>query len=131
MFVSIEKRSDFQKALGVVLEMLDFACWRRNLDVWKFLKAVIDKLQLEYVQITFSELDLVCVSLSLKRPQFIFNDFFSAMDCFLYIFYLYSEKTGRRLSLQRWLKGKIGGLHCTSQVSMPVKMVRRSRSSWK
>lgn len=36
-----------QKALGVVLEMLDFACWSSNLDVWKCLKEVIEKLQLQ------------------------------------------------------------------------------------
>ncbi|XP_059211661.1 TATA box-binding protein-associated factor RNA polymerase I subunit A [Centropristis striata] len=41
-----EKEKDLQKALGVVLEMLDFACWRSNLDVWQRLKAVIEKLQL-------------------------------------------------------------------------------------
>ncbi|XP_051264492.1 TATA box-binding protein-associated factor RNA polymerase I subunit A isoform X1 [Dicentrarchus labrax] len=42
-----EKKSDLQKALGVVLEMLDFACWRSNLDAWKRLKAIIQKLQLQ------------------------------------------------------------------------------------
>ncbi|XP_026173928.1 TATA box-binding protein-associated factor RNA polymerase I subunit A [Mastacembelus armatus] len=42
-----EKTSDDQKALGVVLEMLDFACWRSSLDVWKCLKNIIQKLQLE------------------------------------------------------------------------------------
>ncbi|XP_054475104.1 TATA box-binding protein-associated factor RNA polymerase I subunit A [Anoplopoma fimbria] len=42
-----EKKTDIQKALGVVLEMLDFACWRSNLDVWKRLKAIIQKLQLQ------------------------------------------------------------------------------------
>nr|XP_046230071.1 TATA box-binding protein-associated factor RNA polymerase I subunit A isoform X2 [Scatophagus argus] len=41
------KNTDIQKALGVVLEMLDFACWRSNLDVWKRLKAIIQKLQLQ------------------------------------------------------------------------------------
>lgn len=46
---STEKKSDLQKALGVILEMLDFACWRGNLDVWKRLKAIIQKLQLQYV----------------------------------------------------------------------------------
>lgn len=42
-----EKQTDVQKALGIVLEMLDFACWRDNLDVWKCLKAVIQKLQIQ------------------------------------------------------------------------------------
>ncbi|KAK2856091.1 hypothetical protein Q5P01_004826 [Channa striata] len=41
------KESDTHKALGVVLEMLDYACWRNNLAVWKRLKAVIQKLQLQ------------------------------------------------------------------------------------
>uniref|UniRef100_UPI0037E706E6 TATA box-binding protein-associated factor RNA polymerase I subunit A n=1 Tax=Semicossyphus pulcher TaxID=241346 RepID=UPI0037E706E6 len=39
------KHSDVQKALAVVLEMLDFACWGSNLEVWKRLKAIIEKLQ--------------------------------------------------------------------------------------
>ncbi|KAM6991731.1 TATA box-binding protein-associated factor RNA polymerase I subunit A [Tautogolabrus adspersus] len=42
-----EKNGDTQKALGVILEMLDFACWRDNLDVWKHLKTIIQKLQLQ------------------------------------------------------------------------------------
>ncbi|XP_069573246.1 TATA box-binding protein-associated factor RNA polymerase I subunit A [Brachyistius frenatus] len=45
LLLQSEKRSDTQKALGVVLDMLDFACWRSNLDVWKRLQAVIQKLQ--------------------------------------------------------------------------------------
>ncbi|XP_077443174.1 TATA box-binding protein-associated factor RNA polymerase I subunit A [Stigmatopora argus] len=35
-----------QKALGVILDMLDYACWRVSMDAWKGLKDVIDKLQL-------------------------------------------------------------------------------------
>ncbi|XP_065820183.1 TATA box-binding protein-associated factor RNA polymerase I subunit A [Labrus bergylta] len=42
-----EKNRDIQKAFGVILEMLDFACWRDNLDVWKHLKTIIQKLQLQ------------------------------------------------------------------------------------
>ncbi|XP_074541366.1 TATA box-binding protein-associated factor RNA polymerase I subunit A isoform X2 [Halichoeres trimaculatus] len=42
-----EKTDNIQKALGVVLEMLDFACWRSSLDVWKRLKEIIQKLQLQ------------------------------------------------------------------------------------
>ncbi|KAM7395203.1 hypothetical protein PAMA_006794 [Pampus argenteus] len=42
-----EKKGDIQKALEVVLDMLDFACWRRNLDVWKRLKDIVNKLQLQ------------------------------------------------------------------------------------
>ncbi|XP_028997547.1 TATA box-binding protein-associated factor RNA polymerase I subunit A isoform X2 [Betta splendens] len=47
LLLQSEKKSDSEKVLGMVLEMLDFACWRRNLDVWKCLKAVIEKLQLQ------------------------------------------------------------------------------------
>ncbi|XP_026197274.1 TATA box-binding protein-associated factor RNA polymerase I subunit A [Anabas testudineus] len=47
LLLKSEKNGDIQKALGVLLEMLDFACWRSNLDVWKCLKAVIQKLQLQ------------------------------------------------------------------------------------
>ncbi|KAF7661582.1 hypothetical protein LDENG_00257780 [Lucifuga dentata] len=42
-----EKSGGIQKALGVVLDMLDYACWRSNLDVWNLLKAIIDKLKLQ------------------------------------------------------------------------------------
>ncbi|CAG5927906.1 unnamed protein product [Menidia menidia] len=42
-----EEKMNIRKALGVVLEMLDFACWRSNLDVWKRLQAIIHKLQIE------------------------------------------------------------------------------------
>ncbi|XP_057678792.1 TATA box-binding protein-associated factor RNA polymerase I subunit A [Corythoichthys intestinalis] len=41
-----EKAKNIEKALGVVLDMLDYACWRTSMDVWKHLKDVIDKLQL-------------------------------------------------------------------------------------
>lgn len=47
LLLQSEKKSDMPKALGVVLEMLDFACWRSNLDAWRLLKAVIQKLQLQ------------------------------------------------------------------------------------
>ncbi|XP_031717545.1 TATA box-binding protein-associated factor RNA polymerase I subunit A [Anarrhichthys ocellatus] len=47
LLLQSEKKKDIQKALGVVLEMLDFACWRSNLNVWKLLKAIIEKLQLQ------------------------------------------------------------------------------------
>ncbi|XP_037541109.1 TATA box-binding protein-associated factor RNA polymerase I subunit A [Nematolebias whitei] len=41
------KASGAQKALGILLDMLDFACWRSSLDVWKRLQAVIQDLQLQ------------------------------------------------------------------------------------
>ncbi|GAA6214131.1 TATA box-binding protein-associated factor RNA polymerase I subunit A [Lates japonicus] len=47
LLLQSERKGDLQKALGVVLEMLDFACWRSNLDVWMRLKAIIQKLQLQ------------------------------------------------------------------------------------
>ncbi|CAJ1077081.1 TATA box-binding protein-associated factor RNA polymerase I subunit A [Xyrichtys novacula] len=40
-----EKTKDTQKALEVVLGMLDFSCWRNSLDVWERLKDSIQKLQ--------------------------------------------------------------------------------------
>lgn len=52
-----EKNGDTQKAFGVLLEMLDFACWRSNLDVWKCLHVVVHKLLLQYVHILGYELD--------------------------------------------------------------------------
>ncbi|KAM9798224.1 TATA box-binding protein-associated factor RNA polymerase I subunit A [Neosynchiropus ocellatus] len=36
---------DLSQALGVVLDMLDFACWRKSLDTWTRLRAIIDELQ--------------------------------------------------------------------------------------
>lgn len=45
------KTNGAQKALGILLEMLDFACWRSNLDVWKLLQVVIHDLQLQYVYV--------------------------------------------------------------------------------
>ncbi|XP_034555643.1 TATA box-binding protein-associated factor RNA polymerase I subunit A [Notolabrus celidotus] len=47
LLLQSENTRDIQKALGVVLEMLDFACWRSSLDVWKRLNAIIQKLQLQ------------------------------------------------------------------------------------
>ncbi|XP_004083604.1 TATA box-binding protein-associated factor RNA polymerase I subunit A [Oryzias latipes] len=38
-------KKDHQKAVEVVLDMLDFACWRSNLDVWKCLQNSIQNLQ--------------------------------------------------------------------------------------
>ncbi|KAG7222740.1 hypothetical protein INR49_026350 [Caranx melampygus] len=46
LLLQSEEKKDHKKALGVVLEMLDFACWRSSLDVWKCLKTIIQKLQL-------------------------------------------------------------------------------------
>lgn len=42
-----EKHGDIQKALGVVLDMLDYACWRNNVNVWNLLKTIIDKLKFQ------------------------------------------------------------------------------------
>lgn len=33
------------KALGVTLDMLDYACWKKDLDIWKTLQSIIKKLQ--------------------------------------------------------------------------------------
>nr|XP_040017378.1 TATA box-binding protein-associated factor RNA polymerase I subunit A isoform X2 [Gasterosteus aculeatus aculeatus] len=45
LLLKSEKRTNIQKALGIILEMLDFACWRSSLDTWKLLEAIIKKLQ--------------------------------------------------------------------------------------
>lgn len=42
---SSDKTDDTQKALGIVLELLDYACWRTNLGAWKCLKTIIENLQ--------------------------------------------------------------------------------------
>ncbi|KAK7907622.1 hypothetical protein WMY93_016234 [Mugilogobius chulae] len=36
-----------KKALGVTVDMLDYACWRNNLEIWNNLKLIIEKLQSE------------------------------------------------------------------------------------
>ncbi|KAG8011442.1 TATA box-binding protein-associated factor RNA polymerase I subunit A [Nibea albiflora] len=45
LLLQSEREKDNQKALEVVLEMLAFACWKSNLDVWNRLKGVIQTLQ--------------------------------------------------------------------------------------
>ncbi|KAF3850041.1 hypothetical protein F7725_019760 [Dissostichus mawsoni] len=82
-----EKSSDLQKALGVVLEMLDFACWRSNLDVWKRLEAIIQKLQLEYVEDVCKIVGSVCKRL----PFFFICHIFLLKQMFQYIF-VYSNR---------------------------------------
>ncbi|XP_031692828.1 uncharacterized protein LOC116376502 isoform X2 [Oncorhynchus kisutch] len=37
--------SDLQKALGVVLDLLDLSSWRRNLDVWNHLMTIVKRLR--------------------------------------------------------------------------------------
>lgn len=73
-----EKQSDVPKALDVVLEMLDFACWRSNLDAWKCLKAIIQKLQTEDDWEA-----VVCEKMALKRdwwPALHFTSFHASKD---------------------------------------------------
>lgn len=41
------KNGDVQKALEVIMDLLDYACWRNNLDVWRILKAIIENLRKE------------------------------------------------------------------------------------
>ncbi|XP_033847307.1 TATA box-binding protein-associated factor RNA polymerase I subunit A [Periophthalmus magnuspinnatus] len=36
-----------KKALEVTVDMLDYACWRNNLEIWKTLTSIIEKLQSE------------------------------------------------------------------------------------
>uniref|UniRef100_A0A673BA01 TATA box binding protein (TBP)-associated factor, RNA polymerase I, A n=1 Tax=Sphaeramia orbicularis TaxID=375764 RepID=A0A673BA01_9TELE len=40
----IQKKGDIKKALGIVMDMLDFACWRKELEVWRSLNDIIGKL---------------------------------------------------------------------------------------
>ncbi|XP_015243481.1 PREDICTED: TATA box-binding protein-associated factor RNA polymerase I subunit A [Cyprinodon variegatus] len=44
LLLQSERTSDFRKAFAVLLDMLDFACWRSNLDVWKSLQDAIHQL---------------------------------------------------------------------------------------
>ncbi|XP_052327210.1 uncharacterized protein LOC118372429 isoform X3 [Oncorhynchus keta] len=39
------RESDLQKALGVVLDLLDLSSWRRNLDVWNHLMTIVKRLR--------------------------------------------------------------------------------------
>ncbi|KAM3861037.1 TATA box-binding protein-associated factor RNA polymerase I subunit A [Diretmus argenteus] len=47
LLLQSEKEGDVQRALGVILDMLDYACWRSNLAAWNCLKTIIHKLQLQ------------------------------------------------------------------------------------
>ncbi|XP_029903631.1 TATA box-binding protein-associated factor RNA polymerase I subunit A [Myripristis murdjan] len=47
LLLQSEKEDNIQKALGVILDMLDYTCWKTNLEVWKCLKTIIDKLKLQ------------------------------------------------------------------------------------
>ncbi|XP_029612228.1 TATA box-binding protein-associated factor RNA polymerase I subunit A isoform X2 [Salmo trutta] len=42
-----EKEGDLQKALGVVLDLLDYSSWRSNLDVWNHLMNIIKRLRMK------------------------------------------------------------------------------------
>ncbi|TNN76118.1 TATA box-binding protein-associated factor RNA polymerase I subunit A [Liparis tanakae] len=44
MLLQSEKNTNIQKALGVVLDLLDFACWRSNLDVEDWRDRVAEKM---------------------------------------------------------------------------------------
>ncbi|XP_038147821.1 TATA box-binding protein-associated factor RNA polymerase I subunit A [Cyprinodon tularosa] len=44
LLLQSERTSDVRKAFAVLLDMLDFACWRSNLDVWKSLQDAIHQL---------------------------------------------------------------------------------------
>ncbi|XP_028296127.1 TATA box-binding protein-associated factor RNA polymerase I subunit A isoform X2 [Gouania willdenowi] len=45
LLLQSERTNAVQKALEVALAMLDFKCWKRNLDVWRHLKAIIQQMQ--------------------------------------------------------------------------------------
>lgn len=42
-----EKEGDLQKALGVVLDLLDYSSWRSNLAVWNHLMNIIKRLRMK------------------------------------------------------------------------------------
>ncbi|KAK6295019.1 hypothetical protein J4Q44_G00342450 [Coregonus suidteri] len=46
LLLQSDKEGDLQKALGVVLDLLDYASWRSNLDVWNHLMTIIKRLRL-------------------------------------------------------------------------------------
>lgn len=46
-FFSPENEGDLQKALGVVLDLLDYSSWRSNLDVWNHLLNIIKRLRMK------------------------------------------------------------------------------------
>ncbi len=56
---------------------------------------------------------------------------FSVCHCCSVLLCIKTGKTGRTLSLEKWLQEKTGGLRCTSQVSTPARTLRRTRGSWK
>ncbi|KAM4600886.1 TATA box-binding protein-associated factor RNA polymerase I subunit A isoform 2-T4 [Polymixia lowei] len=45
LLLQSEKEANDQKALGVALEVLDYACWKSSLAAWSCLKTIIDKLK--------------------------------------------------------------------------------------
>ncbi|KAM8832577.1 TATA box-binding protein-associated factor RNA polymerase I subunit A isoform 2-T3 [Spinachia spinachia] len=45
LLLKSDQITNIHKALGIVLEMLDFASWRSSLDAWNLLKAIIKKLK--------------------------------------------------------------------------------------
>ncbi|XP_061742083.1 TATA box-binding protein-associated factor RNA polymerase I subunit A isoform X1 [Nerophis ophidion] len=44
-FLLLDTEKHMKKALGILLDMLDYACWRTNMVVWDRLSYVIDQLQ--------------------------------------------------------------------------------------
>ncbi|XP_056149998.1 TATA box-binding protein-associated factor RNA polymerase I subunit A isoform X2 [Lampris incognitus] len=47
LLLKSETVDNVHEALGVILDMLDYACWNSSLDVWNCLKTVIDNLKLQ------------------------------------------------------------------------------------
>lgn len=45
LLLESDKNSHVKKALGVTVDLLDYPCWRNNLEVWTRLKDIIEKLQ--------------------------------------------------------------------------------------
>ncbi|XP_023120152.1 TATA box-binding protein-associated factor RNA polymerase I subunit A [Amphiprion ocellaris] len=78
LLLNSENEADIQKALGIILDMLDFTCWRTNMDVWKCLKAVIQRLEIQEDWENF-----VCEKMALRKdwwPALHFTSFHASKD---------------------------------------------------
>ncbi|XP_068198844.1 TATA box-binding protein-associated factor RNA polymerase I subunit A isoform X2 [Antennarius striatus] len=73
------EKSDIQKALAVVLEMLDFTCWRTNLDVWKRLRDIV-----KTIELSENWKDVVSEQMAVRKgwwPQLHFTSPHASRDC--------------------------------------------------
>uniref|UniRef100_A0A3Q1F3Q6 TATA box binding protein (TBP)-associated factor, RNA polymerase I, A n=1 Tax=Acanthochromis polyacanthus TaxID=80966 RepID=A0A3Q1F3Q6_9TELE len=78
LLLNSENKTDIQKALGIILDMLDFTCWRTNMDVWKCLKTVIQRLEIQE-----DWENVVCEKMALREdwwPALHFTSFHASKD---------------------------------------------------